>query len=846
MPRRLAGRARLPGGVRPLQKTPQPWTRADVVYVASLVGGIFGKGGGAGVRPTPAGCSSSSAKFGADQGPGGLRRPPPAERPRGADHREQPGRRTAAAPVDPTKPGVALPDLDGPTAPGTGADAARRAPAAPLPRCRAPRHRPADRPAHRHHRRAAGAPRDEQRRAGRRRAHRATGKPLIVFGPQTGYFTPQLLTEEAARRPRHQGPRRLLRRHQPRRPARPRRRLRLVGDQRRPTTSSTPSWSGCATPTAGRPTVRSEGYLDRRRPAGRCDRDEHDRDRRARRRLPGAARRPYRFLVLRTGHGIVQQRTTVDGRPVAVVLQRSTYGHEVDSALGFGGFNDPGYVHDAASFQQGRRRPSTTRSTGSTPTTATSPTTPRACCRCARPASTTHLPRWGDATYDWQGWLPFADHAAPDRTRRAATWSRGTTSRARLRRRRRRRGATARCYRVAGARGPARRARRRRQGRHADVTGVMAGATVVDSRALYTLPSLLDVHRRRPEDAPAPGRPCCGPGSPRRAPGRPGPRRPLRHEQAASRCSTTGGSTAGRSVAYDVLRGTPRRDAGGDAVPRCSTTTRARGSARRGTASPGTATSSRTCGRCSAVTWPSPDRTPYCGGGTLAACRATLRASLRAAVTRVLAGPGRRLGVGADLRQAPGRHPQQHRRSVVGCGRSTGRTGRRSSRWSSSPATARGSPGVATLPPTSPEGVPVATLVSERIGQFFLDGDRLEYTEYGAGDRWVVLMHGQLMPRRMHQPLARAIAAEGFHVVTVDLLGHGRSDRPTDPQGVLHDRVRRAGGRAARPPRRRPGGRRRHLAGRQRRRSRSPSRRPSGCAGCWSRCRCSTTPSRPG
>ena len=76
----------------------------------------------------------------------------------------------------------------------------------------------------------------------------------------------------------------------------------------------------------------------------------------------------------------------------------------------------------------------------------------------------------------------------------------------------------------------------------------------------------------------------------------------------------------------------------------------------------------------------------------------------------------------------------------------------------------------------------MATLVSERIGQFFVDGDRLEYTEYGAGDRWVVLVHGQLMPRRMHQPLARAIAVEGFHVVTVDLLGHGRSDRPLDPK----------------------------------------------------------------
>src|SRR5687768_4883394 len=76
-------------------------------------------------------------------------------------------------------------------------------------------------------------------------------------------------------------------------------------------------------------------------------------------------------------------------------------------------------------------------------------------------------------------------------------------------------------------------------------------------------------------------------------------------------------------------------------------------------------------------------------------------------------------------------------------------------------------------------------LVSERIGQFFLESeggrDRLEYTEYGAGDSWVVLIHGQLMPRRMQQPLARALAAEGLHVVAVDLLGHGRSDRPADP-----------------------------------------------------------------
>jgi pimeloyl-ACP methyl ester carboxylesterase len=73
------------------------------------------------------------------------------------------------------------------------------------------------------------------------------------------------------------------------------------------------------------------------------------------------------------------------------------------------------------------------------------------------------------------------------------------------------------------------------------------------------------------------------------------------------------------------------------------------------------------------------------------------------------------------------------------------------------------------------------SLVSERIDQFFHDGHRIEYTEYGAGERWVVLVHGQLMPRRMHQPLARKLAASGAHVVAVDLLGHGRSDRPDDP-----------------------------------------------------------------
>ena len=75
------------------------------------------------------------------------------------------------------------------------------------------------------------------------------------------------------------------------------------------------------------------------------------------------------------------------------------------------------------------------------------------------------------------------------------------------------------------------------------------------------------------------------------------------------------------------------------------------------------------------------------------------------------------------------------------------------------------------------------SLASERTGHFLHEGQhRLEYTEYGSGPRWVVLIHGQLMPRRMHEPLARALAGAGNHVITVDLLGHGTSDRPTDPK----------------------------------------------------------------
>jgi pimeloyl-ACP methyl ester carboxylesterase len=60
------------------------------------------------------------------------------------------------------------------------------------------------------------------------------------------------------------------------------------------------------------------------------------------------------------------------------------------------------------------------------------------------------------------------------------------------------------------------------------------------------------------------------------------------------------------------------------------------------------------------------------------------------------------------------------------------------------------------------------------------EGRRLAYTVYGEGPRTTVLLHGLLLSQKMHRPLARALARSGNRVITLDLLGHGLSDRPRD------------------------------------------------------------------
>jgi pimeloyl-ACP methyl ester carboxylesterase len=71
-------------------------------------------------------------------------------------------------------------------------------------------------------------------------------------------------------------------------------------------------------------------------------------------------------------------------------------------------------------------------------------------------------------------------------------------------------------------------------------------------------------------------------------------------------------------------------------------------------------------------------------------------------------------------------------------------------------------------------------MVSVSTGDFVHDGHRLVYYEYGSGDRPFLLLPGLLLPQTMHRPLAQALAERGNRVITLDLLGHGLSDRPRD------------------------------------------------------------------
>ncbi len=64
---------------------------------------------------------------------------------------------------------------------------------------------------------------------------------------------------------------------------------------------------------------------------------------------------------------------------------------------------------------------------------------------------------------------------------------------------------------------------------------------------------------------------------------------------------------------------------------------------------------------------------------------------------------------------------------------------------------------------------------------FVYDGHRLAYETVGEGMPFV-LLHGILLDAHINRELATRFAVEGYRVILLDLLGHGRSDKSSDPK----------------------------------------------------------------
>lgn len=317
----------LPAEYAALGKLPQQWTRADVIATASLIGGIFGKGGGRELDSALT-MKAFERRFGRRMG-----------------RRAWKGFRLRNDPEAPTTVRGRFPYQ-------TGSAFAKRGLAIPRPASveRAPVAPPLTR-ADRAQSRTADPYGDiggAIREAFSGPAHAShwelipgseaqTGDPIAVMGPQVGYYVPQVLMEIDAHGP---------------------------GIDARGATfpgvglyvllghGSDYAWSATTATSDNVDTFAEVLCKDdfHYRYRGECvameklERHNSWTPNAVDMTLPGSET----LTAYRTVHGIVHARGKVKGREVAFVTARSTYGHEADSALFFQRMNDPGFMEGGA------------------------------------------------------------------------------------------------------------------------------------------------------------------------------------------------------------------------------------------------------------------------------------------------------------------------------------------------------------------------------------------------------------------------------------------------------------------------------------------------------------------
>ncbi len=504
-----------------LQRPPAPYTRADIVSIASLVGGIFGTGGG-GQYTNAIWLQQLQEKLGKTEGRKVYDDLRSKNDPEAPVTTEVPFAYGNAGGIDPDQPGVALPDLHPKaTQLGTGAIINDDGSLSPPPSGAAGNHGNGSTTDPKPRARATGPvvpdplvqrygvnPRLEARRirgsleralsgelVGMSNAllvdakHSASGHPTVVFGPQTGYYAPQLLMEQELRGPHTAA-----------------RGVSFAGTNFIVSLGRGVDYAWSATSPytditdvvvqklcnadGSPPTVDSTSYRD---DAGTCvPMVQYAHTQTAFPTLAaGAPPRQIKLLVLRTDHGVVRLRSTVKGEPVSISTQRSTYMHESESVLGFLKLNDPGFVTDAKKFQEAVSlvqytfnwyyaddRDIAYYSSAKLPVRA--------------PGTDLDLPRWGGKKYDWRGFAPYAAHPnvlnpttgvlvnwnnklAPGFAAASQVWGQGSV------------------YRVQSLTDRLLPLLARKKATSADLVGVMIDAATVDVRGAQVLPEVLDV-----------------------------------------------------------------------------------------------------------------------------------------------------------------------------------------------------------------------------------------------------------------------------------------------------------------------------------------------------------------
>jgi acyl-homoserine lactone acylase PvdQ len=299
---------------------PTDWKAEDVVATAAVVGAIFGVGGGKEVEAAQA-LQAARARFGRRRGTAIWRAFRSVDDPSAVTTVR--GTRFPYA-LPPKRPrGVALPD------PGTVK------PTELVEKAGAPGATS----------RAAGVV-GEARPRGMSNAllvsarESQSGRPLAVFGPQTAYFSPQVLMEQSVRAPGLEA----------RGASFPGINLYVqIGRGRdyawSATTSAQDIVDTFAVPLCDETHYRYNGSCEAIEVLQRTNAWQ-----------PNAAdptpAGSETLTAERTKLGLVRARASVNGKPVLLTSLRTTYGHETDSGVAFSRFNDPDQIHSPQDFQR--------------------------------------------------------------------------------------------------------------------------------------------------------------------------------------------------------------------------------------------------------------------------------------------------------------------------------------------------------------------------------------------------------------------------------------------------------------------------------------------------------------